>query len=145
MNIETIREKDKVFYTHFDLGHGVITVAYQLDSDKDEVRAGFAFCSPTDNFCRQVGRELAEDRLAREPFFYWRGKDRILLPIVELAEEAFNTFVDKRWSKLPKWVKQVNDKDEWFLFIRARRTNRLKKRQANVKTRKNNKAGTTNC
>lgn len=134
----------KVFYTHFDLPRGVITVAHQLDEDNNEVRAGFAFCAPSDNFCRSDGRNIAHIRLIDEPLCYCCSN--LTKPIVKTAEEALNLFVDTQWSQVPQWIRQIINRDKWFLSIRVKRARRLlRKRLNNGETRKNDKVGTTNC
>lgn len=54
---DNITFEDRVKFHYFGLGSGRVTIAYQLDSDRDNpirsVRFGFAFCSPKDLFSKK--------------------------------------------------------------------------------------------
>lgn len=53
---DNITFEDRVKFHYFGLGSGRVTVAYQMDNDRESalrcVRFGFAFCSPKDFFSK---------------------------------------------------------------------------------------------
>lgn len=55
------RLASKVKYAYFHVGDGEGTLAYVQDNDS--LFFGASFCAPSDNFCRQTGREIARSRL----------------------------------------------------------------------------------
>ncbi len=54
---DNITFEDRVKFHYFGLGSGRVTIAYKLDSDRDNpirtVQFGFAFCSPKDFFSKK--------------------------------------------------------------------------------------------
>ena len=44
------------------------TVCYFYDEVNNSLNLGFAFCSPSDQFVKRVGRKIAHDRLFGQPF-----------------------------------------------------------------------------
>jgi hypothetical protein len=100
----------EVRFRHFEFYDGHITVAYQLDDNRDSeqryVRAAAAFCSPYDQFTKKKGRLISEGRLKA-------GKcvDAIMPVIVEenfqyqvtdfVEDVVFSGLID-----LPNWVKK---------------------------------------
>ena len=54
---DNITFEDRVKFHYFGLGSGRVTVAYQMDNDRDNdvrtARFGFAFCSPKDFFSKR--------------------------------------------------------------------------------------------
>jgi len=98
---------------------GAVTVASLSYTFRDEVRYGFAFCSPRDNFERKKGVELASHRLNTDPLvLHIKGSKAETTKFVLrlLAERNFSRLVKQghtpkallstvpgwfqRWSKL---------------------------------------------
>ena len=48
---------------------GVITVATTVQPDMKTLKVGFAFCSARDQFCKRIGRKIAEGRMIFETQF----------------------------------------------------------------------------
>ena len=55
------------YFYHRPLSGGVLTVAYQIDENREEIDRNivyaFAFCCPEDQFVKKTGRQKAEGRL----------------------------------------------------------------------------------
>jgi hypothetical protein len=58
-------DDDKVWIAHLPMKPGHLTVAVQMVGE-DKAQAGFAWCSPRDQFCRWLGRRIAQGRMAHQ-------------------------------------------------------------------------------
>lgn len=45
------------------------TIAVVYDNDAHVIRFGLAVCSPLDNFCKSIGKDIATKRAMNDPFY----------------------------------------------------------------------------
>ena len=50
----------RIYYAHFRIGLGMVTVSCERVGD--ELHCGFAWCNPRDQWCRRLGRKIADGR-----------------------------------------------------------------------------------
>lgn len=108
------RSNKMTFFQHirFSCG-GAVTIAVAYNGN-DTASAGYAWCSPGDNFCRAKGRLLAEGRMVSKKYSWCVPVDSdkqnsllksardflasqplLIWPCRSWAEEAFAEFVTK--------------------------------------------------
>jgi len=94
--------KEKVFFNHFrgenltrfseihdrlrlvkvPKGCIAITSCTLVDENGDNVRTGFSFCDKNDNFCKKVGRKIAEIRARSEKYIQANPAANVSLTIL---------------------------------------------------------------
>lgn len=75
------------------------------DDDDHTIKLGVSTCMPSDNFCKAIGREIAENNAATKPFYVikdFNGRRN------DYADEVLTRFVEKekklRFKDLPKGI-----------------------------------------
>ena len=58
----------QTFFQHIRFSNGAALTIAVSHTGQDTATAGFAWCSPTDNFCRAKGRLLAEGRMKSKKY-----------------------------------------------------------------------------
>lgn len=84
--------------------NGIITCATRLNGF--DVHVGFSFCSPKDNFKKEMGRRIALGRLNESPVilkFTGHSGDDVAAYIKTVIESDL-----LRHNSWPRWVKRVN-------------------------------------
>lgn len=103
---------DDIYYYHLRIGHGV-TFAYYVKAD-GWVQFSYAICSKKDQYCKAVGREIAEERLlhARQNKVsgFQADKDAKRFEILRTMVTNFLTDVrrqDMLYIKSPSWLRKI--------------------------------------
>ena len=109
---------DKVRYSFFDVGSGQATLAYVEDGE--QIFYGVAFCAPSDNFCRETGKNVARRKL-----FNHKGSRKITI----YCADPYKTAVEAEMftKSCPQWLKCGHDQAE---YRTSRRTRKIEKRDA---------------
>lgn len=123
---------EKTFFQHIRFqSKAALTIAVRYNGD-GTATAGFAFCSPGDNFSRSKGRKLAEGRMVSTVFSWLfpgvmgTGQNVLLAaardilaknyldawPCREWAEEAYSEFVSKNRPEIA--LEEYSSQDDAF-------------------------------
>jgi len=69
--------------------------------DGDKLKIGLAICNPRDQFCKRIGRNIAEGRANNTKYYFWLSDDyKINIQIVQECVEE----ISEEW-KYPFKVK----------------------------------------
>ena len=95
VKVHHLRDKSK---SH----EGVVTVAYA--EGPKHIGFGFAFCSPTDNFVREIGKNIATERLHNQPLIITttttKGKKHTDIGRVEAEKFILRLMLTRDWDRL---------------------------------------------
>ena len=83
------------FFRDVVCGKGGRTLAFRVKEDTDNIlfAVGYAQCSPKDNFCKRIGRAIAEGRLEKAPVLVEMSKEYVENNSVhDVVEHLFETF-----------------------------------------------------
>lgn len=122
---------ESVRFSHFGLGAGHCTIAYQLDTNRKAtrrfVRYACSYTSPKDHFNRKIGRKIAEGRLNSGKFTETvitvsPGEGNALFQSLKALQQlAFDSAPG--WKnkclieKLPRGVVQVSKDDVTYVLF----------------------------
>lgn len=99
-------EIDKVTYLYLNFGAGKATVAI-IPRHSNTAEIGVAFCSPYDQFNRNIGRELSLRRLTDKKDFYVYF-ERTEYALKQQVRELVNFIVAGQWVSVLDFDTELN-------------------------------------
>ena len=83
--------------------NGIVTVAYNIDKEQNQLVFGLSFCSPKDRFNKKIGREIARGRMKVKPIYFpCRKGDGVIRTII-----LFLTKYYEEVNNIPKWYENL--------------------------------------
>lgn len=79
------------------------------DDEAKEIRFGMAKCSPIDNFCKKIGREIAENNAALRPFHIIKDFNGIRNNYADEVIEVMKRMEIKCLKKDTPWMFNSNN------------------------------------
>ncbi len=102
---------EDIFYYHLRIGHGV-TLAYYLRAD-NRVQYSYAICSKKDQYCKAVGRDIAEERLYNirqkkvSGFQVKEGERRYNILRQLVTYFLMSVRLNEPYVSAPSWLKKI--------------------------------------
>ena len=89
-------------YMHLKLGEGRATMAVSVKNDVANVAV--SFCSPTDQFSRKKGRELADSRLEEANLLYVLDLKKGESVQTTIRHALYKSVLNRQHAMLPGWA-----------------------------------------
>lgn len=102
---------DDICYYHLRIGYGV-TLAYYVKKDS-WIQYSYAICSSKDQYCKAVGRDIAEERLLNtrqkkvSGFHVKEGEKRYNILRQLVTHFLMSVRVNEFYIKAPSWLKKI--------------------------------------
>jgi len=86
-----------IFYQHLNVGYtNKMTIAIQRHNDHYLV--GYALCNPSDNYCKQTGRDIAVVRMSKDP---------LIIKLSELQTDMRSDNIIIVKSTTDRWISEL--------------------------------------
>lgn len=102
---------DDICYYHLRIGYG-ITLAYYVKKDS-WIQYSYAICSSKDQYCKAIGRDIAEERLFNtrqkkvSGFQVKEGEKRYNILRQLVTHFLMSVRINESYVKAPSWLKKI--------------------------------------
>lgn len=92
-------------YYYIKNGGGMITACTNRNLEKREVTIGFAWCSPKDQFKKEMGRKISLGRLIKRPYEYQiTDCENSSVAVAKALSIMVDNEIARKIFKVPYWV-----------------------------------------